>query len=93
MAVVFTPALFFAGFSRGGLCARPGMLFVPRAPGFEVFRLGLSQRFVPFFPIPLVGCPRAGGVDFSVVWRFLTFTSVEINAFGSSNECLVVMAS
>jgi len=48
VALVFSPALFFAGFSRGGLCARPGMFFVLRAPGIEVFRLGLSQRFVPF---------------------------------------------
>jgi hypothetical protein len=53
MAVVFSPAPFFAGFSRGGLCARPGMSFVLRAPGIEVFRSGLPNGLCRF---PDIAC-------------------------------------
>jgi hypothetical protein len=48
MALVFLPALFFAGFSRGGLCARPSMFFVLLAPGIEVFRSGFPNGLCRF---------------------------------------------
>jgi hypothetical protein len=47
-ALVFLPALFFAGFSRGDLCARPGMSFVLRAPGNEMFRSGFPNGLCRF---------------------------------------------
>jgi len=46
--LVFLPALFFAGFSRGDLCARPSMSFVLRVPGNVMFRSGFPNGLCRF---------------------------------------------